>query len=451
MSLSRFFRSTGVRFTLLYVVLYLLSNAILLGALYLTETARLDEDLRVRVDSRVESLVSQYRLGGVTALVDDIAMRTRNQIKLRTFYRLTDARGRLVAGSLPPFPKEESWRTARVESGKEGREPATVLLRTVHLAGGEWLTVGMEPVQHEAIDRLFASAGIGVLLATLLLGVSIGALLSTGFLRRVDRMTSAVEDIMRGHMDRRVESRRSGDELDRLAASLNAMLDRIDFLMTEMREVTNSVAHDLRTPLSRLRRRLEEARQASLGNADADRALDLAAVECEGVLDTFNAILRIAQVEGTASAASFGVVDLSELVATFDDAYRPLAEEEGRPFDVTPGEKIAVRGDRELLTQLVSNLLDNALKHTPPATPLRLALERQAGAVRLVVEDRGPGIPEAARKKVFDRFFRLEASRTAPGNGLGLSLVAAIARLHGANVALEDAAPGLRAVLTFRK
>lgn len=448
---SDFLRSTGVRFTLLYVALYLLSTVVLLVTLYLIEARSLDQDIRDRVDARIEELEDAYRFGGMSEVIGDIEARRRSHVKLRTFYRLTGADGRVLAANLPELPVVLGRHKLDVEVNVQGApEKIQVVARTVRM-GDATLTVGMEPVWREAIDSLFVRAALGTLIAAVLLGGAIGALMTRRFLSRIDGITSTVVDIMGGQLHSRVETRNTNDELDRLATSLNAMLDRIDFLVTETREVTNSVAHDLRTPLSRLGRRLEEAREAGTGTGEGAQALDLAIEESAGILETFNAILSIAQVEGAMSAKTFATLRLSDILATLGEAYGPLADEEGRPFetDIPPG--VEVRGDRALILQMLSNLIENAMKHTPKGTPVRLRLERSGGRVRIVIEDRGRGIPAESRDRVFDRFVRLEASRTTPGNGLGLSLVAAIARLHNIQVTLEDAAPGLRVVLTFPK
>ncbi len=445
---SEFLRSTGVRFTLLYVALYLLATIVLLVTLYLIEARSLDQDIRDRVDARVEELEDAYGLGGMPEVIEDIEARRRAHVKLRTFYRLTDATGRVLAANLPEIPVIPGHRKFAVEVDVQGApEHIRVVARTVRI-GGATLTVGVEPVWREAIDSLFVRAALGTLVAAVLLGGAIGALMTRRFLRRIDAITSTVVDIMGGELHSRVETRDTNDELDRLAAGLNAMLDRIDVLVTETREVTNSVAHDLRTPLSRLGRRLEEARDAA-GTAEGNQALELAIEESAGILETFNAILGIAQVEGTMSAKTFTTVRLSDILVTLGEAYGPLADEEGRPFEVDVPPGVEVRGDRALILQMLSNLIENALKHTPKGTPVQLRLERAGGGVRVIVEDRGRGIPAESRDRVFDRFVRLEASRTTPGNGLGLSLVAAIARLHNIQIALEDAGPGLRVVLSF--
>jgi signal transduction histidine kinase len=445
---SEYLRSTGVRFTLLYVALYLLSTVVLLATLYVIEARSLDQDIRDRVDSRIEELQDAYQFGGLKEVVEDIEARRRSHVKLRTFYRLTDGTGRTLIANLPDVPMVLGRQKLNVEMSVQGvLETIQLSTRTVKL-GDATLIVGMEPVWREAIDSLFVRAAVGTLIAAVLLGGAIGALMTRWFLSRIDEITSTVVDIMGGQLHSRVETRDTNDELDRLAASLNAMLDRIDFLVTETREVTNSVAHDLRTPLSRLGRRLEEARELA-GTCEGEQALELAIEESAGILETFNAILGIAQVEGAMSAKTFTTVRLSDMLGTLSEAYGALAEEEGRPFETDIPEGIEVRGDRALILQMLSNLIENAMKHTTVGTPVRLRLERAAGRVRIIVEDRGRGIPPESRDRVFDRFVRLEASRTTPGNGLGLSLVAAIAKLHNIQIALEDAEPGLRVVLTF--
>ena len=449
---SDFLRSTGVRFTLLYVALYLLSTVILLVTLYLIEARSLDEDLRDRVDARIEELQDVYRFGGLQEVIQDIEAKRRSHLKLRTFDRLTDENGGVLTANLPEIPVTLGRQQFSVDvAGQGARERIQIVARTVKI-GDATLTVGMEPVWREAIDSLFVRAALGTLIAALVLVGAIGALMTRRFLSRIDAITSTVVDIMGGQLHSRVETRNTNDELDRLAASLNAMLDRIDFLVTETREVTNSVAHDLRTPLSRLGRRLEEAREAGTETEERAHALDLAIEESAGILETFNAILGIAQVEGAMSAKTFTTVKLSEMLDTLGEAYGPLAEEEDRHFDLDIPPGIEVWGDRALILQMLSNLIENAMKHTPHGTQVRLRLERTAGGrVRIIVEDRGRGIPAEARDRVFDRFVRLEASRTTPGNGLGLSLVAAIAKLHNIQITLEDAGPGLRVVLTFPK
>ncbi len=286
---------------------------------------------------------------------------------------------------------------------------------------------------------------------TLLLGAAGGIWLSQVFLYRVDAISRTAEAIIDGDLTQRVPLRGTGDDLDRLAETLNRMLDRMDRLLESVRQASNNIAHDLRTPLTRLGQRLEEARTQVRSADGQQRALDAAKAEVDALLGTFAALLRIAEVEAGAQRAAFRRVDLSAVVATVAEAFAPSAEEAGYTLvaEVAPG--IAVHGDRELLTQALVNLVENALRHTPPGTQVRLLLRAQAGRAVMAVEDNGPGIPEAERDQVLRRFYRLDHSRSTPGSGLGLSLVAAVAELHGAELRLEDAKPGLRVVINLSR
>jgi signal transduction histidine kinase len=275
-------------------------------------------------------------------------------------------------------------------------------------------------------------------------------LLSRAFLRRVDAISRTAEAIIDGDLTRRVPTRGTGDDLDRLAGTLNHMLDRIGVLMESLRQVSSDVAHDLRTPLTRLYQRLEGTRTHAQSMADYQSAIDAATGEAQRLLDIFSALLRIAQVEGASPRSGFGDVDLSAVAETVADAYRPDAEEAGHALTATITQGVLVSGDKELLTQALANLVENALRHTPPGARIDIRLEGspETGA-RLSVEDDGPGVAETDLPHLTDRFYRGERSRTTPGNGLGLSLVSAVAELHGARLELDAVKPGLRVVLFF--
>ena len=298
----------------------------------------------------------------------------------------------------------------------------------------------------EAILRAFTVA-VGL---TVVLGAAGGAWLGHVFLRQVDTIGRTAEAIIAGDLDQRIPVRDTGDDLDRLAVTLNRMLDRITGLMENVRQVSNDIAHDLRTPLSRLCRRLDDARERASSVADYERAIDGALVEAEDLLATFAALLRIAQVEAGAQRAAFRQVDLSALTETVAEAFTPVAEDDGHEFVTEIASDLSICGDQELLTQMLVNLVENALRHTPVGSRVRLSLMRTPGTnVRLTVEDDGPGVPEVERERVLLRFYRLEQSRTTPGNGLGLSLAVAVAELHGAQLTLADAQPGLRVSVVF--
>jgi signal transduction histidine kinase len=226
------------------------------------------------------------------------------------------------------------------------------------------------------------------------------------------------------------------------------MLERIQQLLEGLRQVTNDIAHDLRTPLGRLRQRLEDAREHATNTADYAAATDAAIAEADALLEIFSALLRIAQIEAGAQRSAFTEVDLSALMRSIAEAYAPSAEDSQHRLESSIADGVTLTGDRQLLAQLVSNLVENALAHTPTGSTVRVALRRLGAAIEIEVSDDGPGIPEAERGRVFDRFYRLDRSRTTAGSGLGLALVKAIASLHGLSLRLEDRKPGLAVILT---
>jgi signal transduction histidine kinase len=277
------------------------------------------------------------------------------------------------------------------------------------------------------------------------LGVGGGLVVSAGVLRRVDAINRICLKIMEGDLSQRLPGRGTDDEFDRLAGIVNAMLDRIEALLEGLRQVSTDIAHDLRTPLGRLRQQLEGALLRSGTAAEYERSTERAIIEADRLLGIFNSLLRIAQVEAGNRRRGFAEVDLGALVGTVADVFQASAEEQGRALRcrVEPG--ISITGDADLLSQLVANLIENALHHTPAGAGIDIGLSRRRdGRVELVVADRGPGIPAEERERVFRRFYRLEQSRHTPGNGLGLSLVAATAQLHRGEVLLDDNHPGLR-------
>jgi signal transduction histidine kinase len=275
-----------------------------------------------------------------------------------------------------------------------------------------------------------------------------GLMMTSSMVRRIEDINDTSREIVEGDLARRIPASGAGDDFDKLVANLNGMLDRITGLMETVRQVSDNIAHDLRTPLTRLRSRLEIAR-GQLGDAspEARAAVEQATEEADGLLATFNALLRIARIEAEQRREGFAAVDLRALLGDVAELYEPVAAERGQTITLSVGPVPAVQGDRDLLFQAVANLVDNAIKYTPDGGRIVLGLEAAAGAVTLSVADTGPGIPPDQRERVFDRFHRLEASRSTPGSGLGLSLVRAVARLHGATIGLTDNSPGLRVAL----
>jgi signal transduction histidine kinase len=289
------------------------------------------------------------------------------------------------------------------------------------------------------------------LLATSILALLGGGLVSLRVLRKVEEVARTSREIIGGDFQRRIPVSGTDDEFDRLATSLNAMLDRIQNLMEDVHQVSNDIAHDLRTPISRMRQRIEHALRSAATIDGMRQAMDETLTDVDGVLQTFGALLRIAQIESGSRKSAFAEVDLSLVLQRIADAYEPVAGERGQRLfaSVVPG--LWVRGDRELLTQLFANLVENAIQHSPTGASITVAAGGRSDSIEVAIEDNGPGIPPPSRQKVFQRFFRLEESRTTPGNGLGLSLVAAIAALHDVAVMLDDNHPGLRVRMGFAR
>ena len=323
------------------------------------------------------------------------------------------------------------------------------------LPGGFRLLVGRDLADREALRGILVRTLLTSLVWLTVIGVSGGAFVAARVLKRVDAMNESARGIMLGEMSRRLPMAGTGDELDRLAHNLNDMLDRIAQLMIGLREVSDNIAHDLKTPLTRLRNGAEAALRADAGDTERKAALENIIGESDGLIRTFDALLMIARLEAGSLTESMTDFDIGAAARDVAELYEPSAEENGMTLVYAGEPGLVVRADRDLVSRALSNLIDNALKYgksnNPDATSDIRVETRQVGAsVEIIVADHGAGIPDAAdRTRVLDRFVRLEASRSAPGSGLGLSLVAAIARLHKGALRLEDNAPGLRAVLAL--
>lgn len=299
--------------------------------------------------------------------------------------------------------------------------------------------------------HVLALAMAGGLLVTVALGFVWGLAMANRLLARLDDVNRASREIMEGQFHLRIPLSGSGDEFDRLSENLNAMLDRIGELLTAVRQVSDNIAHDLRSPLTRLRSRLELALIEAPDPAAQRQAMEEAIAQAETIIATFNALLTIAQAEALAGRGDLGELDLTGLVRDAVELYEPLAEDKSLALRVELAPGVSVRGNRHLLSQAVANLLDNAVKYTPAGGQIRVSLTDAGQGYALTLADSGPGIPEEERENVLTRFYRLDASRNTPGSGLGLSLVAAVARLHGADLRFGGNDPGLSVTLFFPK
>jgi len=367
---------------------------------------------------------------------DDVYLLERGSVKL--------------AGNLPAMAPRSGLFYLPFPATFAGKTAGHVILgRGEALSKDDYVFVGEDLYEVNRTEHGVLYAFGLVLLASLLLASASGLVLSRSFLRRVDAITDTCTAIMAGRLGHRIPTVGRNNELERLSDVINAMLDRNQTLMESLRQVSTDIAHDLRTPLTHLRHRLERARNDAVTTEDYAGAVDAAITDCDQLLAIFTALLRIAQIEAGARRSEFRDVALEELVARVRDIYRPVMDDSRHPLEVRVGRQARVRGDTHLLTQLISNLLENAIHHTPDGTPVILECGVEDDRPFLAVADRGPGIPQCDRANVLKRFFRREQSRTTPGSGLGLSLVAAIADVHNATLELADNNPGLRVVLTF--
>jgi signal transduction histidine kinase len=455
---TRIFKAESFRLAALFALVFLTLTAVLLGSVLWivagTERAALiaanESDISTvmnglhgeGLDEAIE--VVQQRLGNPEA-----AAAARHHFVPETYLVIQDASGKVLAGNLPSVPcgagvfvLAHPWPTAH-------HHPQMLLGRCAALTASVTVYVGRDTAAMDFTRQRILHAFAWVALGTCVFSILGGLFLGRRFMAQVDAITHTCERVIAGDLNERIPLRGRGDEWDRLARAINEMLDRISALLENLQQVSSDVAHDLRTPLTRLRNRLEVAREKSTGIADYSAAIAHALDDTDQLLSMFSALLRISQIEAGTRVRTFTPVTLAALLERLYQLFLPVAEDCGRGLTRELQAGLTVRGDEELLIQLFSNLIENALRHTPPGTHIRLELAAtSAGLVAAVVDD-GPGVPPEDYDKVTRRFYRGSASRTAEGHGLGLSLVAAIAQLHGARLMLADARPGLRVALAF--
>jgi signal transduction histidine kinase len=452
MPLRRLVRSYGFLLTVLYVGLCGASVAAVFTVVYGLSAEFMRDEVHFELGTEIASLMHDLKATSADVLAEEIEERLpspADQDPIR-FYLLQDASSRKMAGNLPAMPAFEGWRRLLIPAelgGEDSSDTFTALGQP--LSNGWFLVVGRDTDRFTDFESSMIDVTGWSLAGAFALALAGGLAISAALRRRVQAIADAARRIMDGDLRQRVPVRGTDDEFDRLSIGLNAMLARIEVLMEDLRQVTNDIAHDLRTPLTRLRQRLEGARRKATSLAEYQTAVDRAIGDTDDILATFSALLRIAQIEAGTRRAGFTGVDLSALVRTIVETYAAVADDQQRALAGTVADGVTVHGDRQLLMQMLANIVENALRHTPPGTRVEVKLEPgPAGAVCTIADD-GPGIPERERERVFQRFYRLDASRAASGSGLGLSLVAAVAGLHGIAVDIGDNRPGLRIALRF--
>ena len=444
MAQTRIFKAESFRLAALFALVFLTLTAVLIGTVLWIVAGTEREMLIAANESDISTVMNGLRGEGLGEAIEVVQQRLgtagapaqRHHFPPETYMVIQDSGGKVLAGNLPYVQCDQP--------------PQLLLGRCARLTDTVTVYVGRDTaamnVTRERILRAFGWVALGTCAFSILGGLFLGR----RFMAQVDAITQTCERVIAGNLNERIPLRGRGDEWDRLARAINEMLDRISALLENLQQVSSDVAHDLRTPLTRLRHRLETAREKSTGIADYSAAISHALEDTDQLLSMFSALLRISQIEAGTRVQTFSPVALTGLLERMYQLFAPVAEDCGRELARELQGGLAIRGDEELLTQLFSNLIENALRHTPAGTKIRLRLAAANGEIVATVIDDGPGVPPEDYAKVTRRFYRGSSSRTSDGHGLGLSLVAAIAQLHGARLLLADAAPGLHVAVAFR-
>lgn len=452
---GKLFRTTAFKLSLAYLVIFAVGAGVVLGGIDWDVNQLLDGQIGQTIQAETNGLGEQYETGGIRQLIAAVERRTEQPGA--SLYLVTNYAGEPLAGNVATLPPGIIDHPGLIEITYERRDERRAshlaLAQVLLLPSGFRLLVGRDLEERENLRDVMIHALFTSLFWVMLVGFVGGLVMSFRILRRVDAMNASARTIMEGDLSRRLPLSGTGDELDRLAANLNTMIARIAGLMTGLREVSDNIAHDLRTPLTRLRNGAEEALRAGQDAARQREALEKVIAEADGLIAIFNALLMIARAEAGAGRDALVEGDAGRVVADVVELYQPSAEDDGIDFTTEIETGLTVLLNRELLGQAVANLIDNALKYggaeTRAASAVTVSARRIGDRAEIAVGDRGPGIRAEDRARVLDRFVRLEGSRSRPGSGLGLSLAAAIARLHGGELRLADNAPGLRVVVSL--
>ncbi len=466
-ALGKLLRTTAFQLTLVYLLIFILFAASLLGYFALNTRRLITEQITTTVNTEITGLSDQYTQGGIRRLVIVVDLRSRRPGS--SLYLVTTPTGEGLAGNVGslepgvldhPGWLETNYRRLDSPEGSDHR----ALVQVVQLPGGFHLLVGRDLEERERLFGIIANAGQWSIALVIVLGLVGGFFVSRRVLKRIDAMTGTSQTIMAGDLSGRLPIAGTGDELDRLAENVNAMLERIEALMKGLKEVSDNIAHDLKTPLTRLRNRCEQALRHPTDESDYRAALETTIAESDDLIRTFDALLMIARAESGQARDNMTEFDAAQIARDVGELYEPLAEQKGLELKVEAPTEAPVRGNRELVSQALANLIDNAIKYAAPNSQANgvasdaangapaeivVAAGKDGERIALSVADRGPGIPEADRGRVVERFVRLEQSRSEPGSGLGLSLASAVARLHGGELKLEDNHPGLRSIIAL--
>jgi len=450
--LTRLHRIESFRLTAIVMAVIVGAMIVLMVPVYYIMHDTFRAELLGAADQDLAAIASGYRSEGLPEAREVVGQLLASRGD-GDFYVLQRRSGEKLAGNLPAMAARQGVFTFPVPAAllkdRSGGDEHRIIGKGRMLGPDLYVFAGRDSFAAVEAEERALGTFVWVLLATVVIALAGGVLVSRAFLGRMDAITRTCRAIMAGRLSDRIPDRGTRGEFDQLVRTLNEMLDRIAALMENVQQISSDIAHDLRTPLSRLRNQLELAQAEANSEEDYRQAIGRAIAECETILATFSALLRIGQIDGAAATPPGERVDLSRLIADLADIYAPVAEDGGFVLktEISPG--VQLKGDKALLSQLFANLIENAMNHTPAGSTITVALAADGGAIVASVRDNGPGIPPEEHERVLRRFYRCERSRSTPGSGLGLSLVAAIARYHGAALALEDNHPGLGVILRF--
>jgi len=455
-ALGKLFRTTAFKLSLGYLVAFAIGASVVMTWVSWSVGRLIDEQIGATVEAEINGLSEQYAQGGIRRLVDVVERRVRQPGA--SLYLVTNFQGQTISGNIKSLPPDvllqPGVRETSYERVGESAIDRRALARIFLLPGGFRLLVGRDLEDRESLRNVMGGALLTSLFWLVVIGTLGGLFVARRVLRRVEAISESARSIMQGDLAQRLPLAGANDELDRLAANLNEMLERIQELMAGVREVSDNIAHDLKTPLTRLRNRAEEALRNANQSSDYRIALEKMLEESDQLIRIFNALLMIARLEAGTERGDHLLFDLAASARDVAELYEPVAEEAGVDLVVETSGEVLVSGSRELMGQALANLIDNALKYGSPQKQgqrarVQVRVQRVGDKVEASVADQGSGIPAADRERVFGRFVRLEGSRSRPGSGLGLSLVAAVAGLHNGMVKIEDNEPGLRIVVVI--
>ena len=453
-ALGKLLRTTVFKLSLVYLVVFAIGAGLVLMRVGMNVKELFDDQIDQTVEAEIAGLSEQYRQGGIRRLVETVERRANQPGS--SLYLVTTFAGERITGNVAQLPFGVLERPGLIET-RYARTDGVVaehraLARIFLLPGGFRLLVGRDLEDREALRGMMLRALLTSLGWLVLIGTAGGIFVAMRVLRRVDAMSASAQTIMSGDLSQRLPRTGSGDELDRLATSLNAMLERIGELMKGLQEVSDNIAHDLKTPLTRLRNGVDEALRTAQSSDGYRACLEKVVEESEGLIRVFNALLMIARLESGAAQEAMQDFDVAEVARDVAELYDAVAEEQGVMLRLDVDAPLMMRGGRELIGQALANLVDNAIKHGQPQESgaqvvVNIAARRMGNRIELTIADRGPGVAAQDRARVLERFVRLEGSRSRPGSGLGLSLASAVARLHHGALRLDDNEPGLRVTI----